>query len=143
MKYEPWTDGTAVGFKFTSPGGAVGYVYLNPSSADSEGVANVFVYQGHYGDPAMDTAITHINQEPARPNTALVGKRVRLLKPDFDSNENDNRREIPVGTLGVISAVAHVDRDGLTNYDLLWDNGGWTIYTEAEVATDMEVISGT
>lgn len=44
MVYEPWTDGIAVGFKCTTPEGRVSYVYLNPSTHDSEGTPNIFVY---------------------------------------------------------------------------------------------------
>ena len=44
-----------MGFRVTHPNGAVEFTYLNPSSSDSDGTPNVFVYQGAAGNPAMDT----------------------------------------------------------------------------------------
>lgn len=59
-KYEQWTDGWAAGFKVTLANGATRFVYLNPSSEDSEGVAVVFLYEGPHGDPAKDGPIVHL-----------------------------------------------------------------------------------
>jgi hypothetical protein len=56
VKLEPWTDGHAVGFRIERPNGDVEYIYLNPSTEDSEGKPTVFLYQGAGGDPAMDAA---------------------------------------------------------------------------------------
>lgn len=56
-KYEPWSNGQAVGFKVTRCDGFVEYVYLNPSSEDSEGQSNVFFYQGQDADPATDAPV--------------------------------------------------------------------------------------
>ncbi len=61
MKYQPWTNGYASGLKCTGDNGKVTYIYLNPSSEDSEGVPNVFVYGGVYGDPALDQAMFYID----------------------------------------------------------------------------------
>lgn len=63
VKYTHWTNGYAVGFKCVSSDGVVSFVYLNPSSDDSEGAPNVFVYQGPHGDPMLDSALTHIITE--------------------------------------------------------------------------------
>lgn len=60
MKYEPWTNGYAVGFKCTAASGNVSFVYLNPSSEDSEGSPNVFVYCGPNGDPVNDNPATYV-----------------------------------------------------------------------------------
>ncbi len=53
--YEPWTDGYALGFRVTDSKARVSYVYLNPSSEDSEGKSNTFLYIGLTGDPGLDT----------------------------------------------------------------------------------------
>lgn len=52
-KWEPWTDGHAVGFKATHTDGRVRYVYLNPSQDDPEDeddVPTVFLYEDAHGD---------------------------------------------------------------------------------------------
>lgn len=52
-KWEPWTDGHAVGFKATHTDGRVRYVYLNPSQDDPEDeddVPTVFLYEDEHGD---------------------------------------------------------------------------------------------
>lgn len=56
VTYEPWTNGFAVGFKCSREGQPDEYIYLNPSTDDTNGVPNVFVYQGTHGDPALDGA---------------------------------------------------------------------------------------
>jgi hypothetical protein len=57
--YEPWTNGYAVGFKATHQDGRVEYIYLNPSSADDDGAAIVFLYVGPTGDPEGDAPSTY------------------------------------------------------------------------------------
>lgn len=57
MIYEPWTNGYAVGFKCTDVRGQVSYIYLNPSSSDSDDGPNVFLYQGTAGDPGVDSPV--------------------------------------------------------------------------------------
>jgi poly(3-hydroxybutyrate) depolymerase len=59
-EYIPWTDGYAVGFECRQGGKTISYVYLNPSSSDSESAANVFLYHGPNGNPMMDAALTHV-----------------------------------------------------------------------------------
>ena len=54
VTFHPWQRESAVGFRIEYPSGNVSYIYLNPSSDDSEGLANVFVYLGTEGDPAID-----------------------------------------------------------------------------------------
>lgn len=61
VKYEPWTNGYAVGFKCIQADGRVSYLYLNPSDEEgTEEEPNVFLYQGPHGDFAMDAAIIHV-----------------------------------------------------------------------------------
>lgn len=63
VRYLPWTDGWAVGFRAVHTDGREHYVYLNPSSGgdDEEHVANVFIYDGDAGDPSIDDPLsTHI-----------------------------------------------------------------------------------
>jgi len=48
----------------------------------------------------------------------------------------------PVGSAGVIMRLNHVDSDGARHYDVAWDNGAWTVYSESEVLTDLNVIEG-
>jgi hypothetical protein len=67
MKYTPWTDGYAVGFRCEAASGRIEYIYLNPSSEDSEGQPNVFLYQGAAGDPGIDGSITYF--EVGEPET--------------------------------------------------------------------------
>lgn len=52
--YVPWTDGHAVGYRVTDDDGRDEFIYLNPSSDDSDGEPNVFVYRGPHGDPSQD-----------------------------------------------------------------------------------------
>jgi hypothetical protein len=60
MKYESWRRGYAVGFRYRQPDGSYYYAYLNPSSDDSDGVPNVFLYAGTHGDPALDSPLIHV-----------------------------------------------------------------------------------
>jgi hypothetical protein len=60
VKYVPWSDGSAAGFRCETSDGKVEYVYLNPSGGSDDGVATVFLYWGTAGDPAQDAAITHV-----------------------------------------------------------------------------------
>lgn len=68
-----------------------------------------------------------------------IGARVRTLVPDFDTDEEaeDQQRDIPVGTYGNISRLNHYDRQ--PHYDIFWENGGWTVWSEAELMRDAEV----
>jgi hypothetical protein len=70
----------------------------------------------------------------------LIGRRIRSLKPDMDCDEYDRERHIPVGSLGAISRLNHVGANGERSYDVFWDNGAWTVYSESEVKEDLELI---
>lgn len=63
VRYYPWTDGYAVGFRAVNADGIEHFVYLNPSAGgdDPEHQPNVFVYDGTAGDPSIDTPSVHIN----------------------------------------------------------------------------------
>ena len=60
----------------------------------------------------------------------LTGKRIRTNIDDFDLDPEGNERGIPAGTLGTIVHGG----DGL--YDIAWDNGAWTRWTQLEVDRD-------
>ena len=70
----------------------------------------------------------------------LIGRRVKSLKSDVDRDENDEERPIPVGATGAIHSLNHVDARGEGHYDVAWDNGAWTVYSESEVLTDLQLI---
>lgn len=59
VTYTPWTDGHAIGYKVESPGREAKFIYLNPSSDDTDDIPNVFVYLGTSGHPATDVPTGH------------------------------------------------------------------------------------
>ena len=65
VRYEPWTDGWAIGFRVTHPERPTVYVYLNPSGECDTGEVDdscVFLYHGPGGDPgANDGPVTYVN----------------------------------------------------------------------------------
>ena len=71
---------------------------------------------------------------------SLIGRTITALKPDCDHGENDELRQIPVGTTGVIGRVNHIDSGGARHYDVGWDDGAWTVYSEFEVQTDLQLL---
>lgn len=42
--------------------------------------------------------------------------------------------------MGSISRLNHIDRHDHSNYDVVWDNGSWTVYSEQEVTADLELV---
>jgi len=70
----------------------------------------------------------------------LIGRRIKSLKPDMDCDEYDQERPIPLGSSGMIWRLNHVDRMGELHYDVTWDNGAWTIYSETEVRNDLQLV---
>ena len=70
----------------------------------------------------------------------LIGRRIKSLKADMDCDEYDRERPIPVGSPGMIWRLNHVDAAGERHYDVSWDNGAWTIYSETEVGIDLQMI---
>lgn len=77
-----------------------------------------------------------------RSENRLIGRTIRSLKPDMDCDEYDRERTIPVGSFGVIWRLNHIDRAGERHFDISWDNGAWTIYSESEVEKDLHLIEG-
>jgi hypothetical protein len=73
---------------------------------------------------------------------ALIGRRIRALKADMDCDEHDRERPVPVGSSGMIWRLNHVDATGERHYDVAWDNGAWTIYSETEVGNDLQLTEG-
>ncbi len=69
----------------------------------------------------------------------FIGRRVAALKPDLDNDEDGEDRQIPIGTTGMIKRLNHVDSKGVSHYDVAWDNGAWTVYSDVEVATDLKI----
>lgn len=64
--FEPWTDGTALGYRVTAPGLPDRYILLNPSTATDTGNVedtDVFLYTGE-GEPALDDAEAYYNIWP-------------------------------------------------------------------------------
>lgn len=59
-RFEPWTDGHAVGFRVTAPGRPTRFAYLAPSVESDDGAAVVFLYAGDAGDPAIDSPECHL-----------------------------------------------------------------------------------
>lgn len=73
---------------------------------------------------------------------SLIGRRIEALKPDMDHDEQDAERPIPVGSFGIIRRLNHIDAAGEPHYDIFWDNGAWTTYSETEVESDLKLIEG-
>jgi hypothetical protein len=69
----------------------------------------------------------------------LIGRRIAALKPDVDHDEDDQERQIPIGSTGVIARLNHIDPGGMRHYDVFWDNGAWTVYSEDEVTIDLDL----
>jgi hypothetical protein len=61
VRYSPFTNGAGIGVRADHPDGRTEYVYLVPSTGDSEGQPNVFVYSGTAGDPNEDGTVCYVN----------------------------------------------------------------------------------
>ena len=70
----------------------------------------------------------------------FIGRAIRSLRADRDEDENGEARQIPIGTIGVISRLNHVDAKGERHYDVEWSNGGWTVYSRQEVLSELKLI---
>jgi hypothetical protein len=73
---------------------------------------------------------------------SMLGRRIRALKLDKDHDEYDEERPIPIGSLGTIWRLNHADGKGERHYDIAWDSGAWTVYSEREIEKDLELIEG-
>jgi len=76
----------------------------------------------------------------ANNHLSLLDSRVKALKPDMDHDEEDRERPIAIGTLGTVARLNHVSGKGENVYDVFWDSGAWTVYSESEVASDLELV---
>ena len=65
-RYQPWTNGYAIGFKVTLPEQQVQYIYLNPSSFVDTGEHSVTVYIGTQGEADQDEALHHYDIKEVR-----------------------------------------------------------------------------
>jgi len=36
--------------------------------------------------------------------------------------------------------INHVDSKGTRHYDVAWENGAWTVYSDSQVLTDLKLI---
>ena len=61
--------------------------------------------------------------------------RVRILKDNFDHDENDRERPIPAGSVG------HVVRVGPEGYHISFEDGGWLVFEPDEVGEWLEFLS--
>lgn|GEM_PF-7077636 len=64
--YEPFVIDGRVGYRcqtYNAGDTRETYLYLNPSTDDSDGMPNVFVYEGEENDPADDRPVTYIALE--------------------------------------------------------------------------------
>lgn len=68
----------------------------------------------------------------------MTGQRIITKIADEDTDDDGTRRVIPIGTAGTVNSVSHTDQDGVTYYNIFWDNGAWTIWSTAEIARDAE-----
>jgi hypothetical protein len=66
ITYQLWTDGHAIGYKITHPGGRVAYLYLNAGGGSDDGAPTVFAYQGYAGDLGEDSPICHFDVREAK-----------------------------------------------------------------------------
>lgn len=57
-----------------------------------------------------------------------IGTVVKLTKDNFDSDENNKRRDIPAGTIGEVFAI-----DNPECIHIRFEGGGWLIFTEKEI----------
>jgi hypothetical protein len=64
----------------------------------------------------------------------MVGKQIRTLINDYDTDECGNERLIPKGTVGLITDL----NSGF--YTIEWENGGVTMWTGDEIDEDAEVL---
>lgn len=68
------------------------------------------------------------------------GTRIQSLVADADLDENDNERDIPVGSIGTIHDVHEDDGDD-TLHVIFWANGGVTSWMTSELRTQAKVLA--
>ena len=122
----PLTDDNGVrytpilgGWRLTHPDGVVEYVYLNPSSDDTDGLSNVFVYHdnGYCEMPECYIAI-HKEREPG-----LEGI-VNRMRDGIDCTEDESVEILNYFTDNAeyLSSAENADRDQVVGlFPLEWD----------------------
>ncbi len=80
----------------------------------------------------------------------LADMKVATMKEDCDHDQFDNKRRIPVGTIGTLHSVNHTDDDEGAAWDIIWDMGrldsegdpefAWTIWYEHELDESAQVV---
>lgn len=88
----------------------------------------------------------HVNSIAVESGDKLVtasklGTRVRSTIEDSDRDENDVLRQIPIGSVGTVSRVNHIDSHDHMYFDVMWDNGAWTVWGAAELAAYAEMVA--
>lgn len=86
--------------------------------------------------------------EPTGPNESMwaariksiLGWRIRAEVADWDCDENGNVRPIPVGTLGYVHSLNHIDRDGEPNFDILYDQGSGVVLSYSQIMRECVLI---
>jgi hypothetical protein len=61
-----------------------------------------------------------------------VGDRVRILEAVLVTNQDDEEIELPVGTIGAVSEVRHLDNKQGWQVCVDFENGGYAYYDEAD-----------
>ena len=61
VTWEPYIDGSIVGYKLTMQDGSVQRLYFNPSDCTGGETSDAFVYLGPTGDPGQDASICYID----------------------------------------------------------------------------------
>jgi hypothetical protein len=62
---------------------------------------------------------------------SMLGQRIINLEVEIDYDEHDNERITPVGSVGQIARLNHVDDDFY--YDVLFPNGAWIVLSSDEI----------
>jgi hypothetical protein len=67
-----------------------------------------------------------------------IGSLVRTLNGELDSDEDDNERRTPAGTVGRVTRISKSEYE--TDYDVVFPNGAWVIYEECELGKNFEPV---
>lgn len=62
-----------------------------------------------------------------------AGQCVTTLRGELDSDDGDEERHTPPGTVGRLVGVNHTDADGVTTWDLVFPSGAWVCPDDKEL----------